>query len=523
MALKAATRLLLGESIKDAVFDSVVLVSHSTAVLEQFEKLKGLLPAVQSYAQLNAAIDKGAANLIPTDAVSSSRLIYSSTGSVTSDFDDVRKYSSAATIGIQTAIKAGSNLPLLVVIPHPRFPEAELVAATGALHAAYVPYNVRSEENKPLKIEALGLFPLSDRHSDTKFQKLVAAVERAFIACRDVGDGDPQRMAPTRVAEYVEALFEGSNIKVDVESDVATIAKEYPLLAAVNRAANNVPEHQARVVWLEYVSEEPSETGKEFETIMLVGKGVTIDTGGVDVKIAGNMLGMCRDKYGAAVVVGFFEALNQLQPKGIKVKAALSLCRNSIGSNSYTCDEIIVSRSNKRIHIINTDAEGRLAMLDPLTKFTEEAVNEKNPHLYTVATLTGHEVITYGYHAAIMDNGPARAAGHDLALQATSDIYGQSMEISRLHYEDLDFNDAETPAADLRQGNNKPSVATLRGHMSPAGFLIRGSGLDKHGLDSDSPIKYTHVDMGAAMGEAPKPSYPNPLLALIGFHILPRL
>ena len=162
-------------------------------------------------------------------------------------------------------------------------------------------------------------------------------------------------------------------------------------------------------------------------------------------------------------------------------------------------------------------------MLDPLTRFREEASKEKNPHLYTLATLTGHEVLTYGYHAAIMDNGPARQARHAEDLQQSSDTYGQPMEISRLHYEDYDFNNPDNEYADLRQGNTKPSVQTVRGHMSPALFLIRGSRLDEHGIDSNNPIKYTHVDIGSAMLEQPHISFPNPLLALVGHHIIPRM
>jgi leucyl aminopeptidase len=101
---------------------------------------------------------------------------------------------------------------------------------------------------------------------------------------------------------------------------------------------------------------------------MLVGKGVTIDvsfsrhfynyvycfqTGGVDLKTGGSMQGMCRDKYGASVVAGFFDALDKLRPKGIKVVGALCATRNSIGSNAYTCDEIITNRAKKRILIGN--------------------------------------------------------------------------------------------------------------------------------------------------------------------------
>lgn len=127
------------------------------------------------------------------------------------------------------------------------------------------------------------------------------------------------------------------------------------MLHAVNRAANSVPEHQPRIIWLEYNNEESSnkDSRKEFETLMLVGKGVTIDTGGTDLKVGGHMTGMARDKYGSAIVAGFFEALNVLQPKGIKVRAAMCMVRNSIGSNSYTTDEIItVSR-----HLIFLDCK----------------------------------------------------------------------------------------------------------------------------------------------------------------------
>jgi leucyl aminopeptidase len=221
-------------------------------------------------------------------------------------------------------------------------------------------------------------------------------------------------MAPPKMAKYIEEHFKDSAIKVTVESDQGKIAKEYPLLAAVSRCANDVKEHQvifgtktsfydifkARVIWLEYENREKSSEAKEFETIILIGKGVTLDTGGIDLKVGGSMYGMCRDKYGGAVVAGFFDALDKLRPKNIKVVGAICAVRNSIGSNAYTCDEIITSRSGKRILIGNTDAEGRLAMLDPLTLMIERSLKEKNPHIYTLATLTGHEVLSYGLHSA---------------------------------------------------------------------------------------------------------------------------
>lgn len=107
-------------------------------------------------------------------------------------------------------------------------------------------------------------------------------------------------MAPPRVEEYVSKLFDG--LKMTVISDFETINKEYPLFAAVNRAANQVKRHQGRIIFLEYL---PPQTAKK--TLMLVGKGVTYDTGGADIKAGGIMAGMSRDKCGAAAVAGFMQ------------------------------------------------------------------------------------------------------------------------------------------------------------------------------------------------------------------------
>jgi leucyl aminopeptidase len=63
--------------------------------------------------------------------------------------------------------------------------------------------------------------------------------------------------------------------------------------------------------------------------------------------------------------------LDLLKPKGLKVVGYMCMVRNSIGAHAYTCDEIIKSRSGKRIRIYNTDAEGRITMLDPLTHMRE--------------------------------------------------------------------------------------------------------------------------------------------------------
>jgi leucyl aminopeptidase len=96
------------------------------------------------------------------------------------------------------------------------------------------------------------------------------------------------------------------------------------------------------------------------KTLFLIGKGITYDTGGADVKVGGIMAGMHRDKCGAGFVAGFFKILSILKPKGLKVYGTLCLARNSMGEESYVADEIITSRAQRRVRVVNTDCEGLL-------------------------------------------------------------------------------------------------------------------------------------------------------------------
>lgn len=80
----------------------------------------------------------------------------------------------------------------------------------------------------------------------------------------------------------------------------------------------------------------------------------------------------------------------------MKAVAALCVVRNSVGENSYVSDEVITAKSGTRVRIGNTDAEGRLVMADALCHIKEMALCSVNPHIFTVATLTHHAILTAG-------------------------------------------------------------------------------------------------------------------------------
>ncbi|MEQ2231196.1 hypothetical protein ILYODFUR_037079 [Ilyodon furcidens] len=91
----------------------------------------------------------------------------------------------------------------------------------------------------------------------------------------------------------------------------------------------------------------------------------------------------------------------------------MTMVRNSVGADCYVADELVVSRAGRRVRVGNTDAEGRMVMVDLLCEMKEKAAQEVSPQLFTIATLTGHAIRAMGpNYSIIMDNGPAHRNGN---------------------------------------------------------------------------------------------------------------
>merc|ERR1719188_2774491 len=444
-------------------YDAVVVVAPTVSLAPE-----SVRQALKAVVDIDAKAESGVF-LVPS-TLPSKRVVFSSTGPLDRDYDDVRRFEEAAEKGVSRAIEAGAKKPLLC-FQNPKekvFPNAGIVSLLGALKAAYVPIEVREEvPDRSKNVDAIGIF------GDVDIEK-AQALEAGRLAARDIGGSDPERMAAPRVAEYVKEMFKGTSVKVDIMEGQSNFEKNYPCLAAVNRAANSVPRHQGRVIWMEYMPEG----GKVDKTLMLVGKGITYDTGGADIKAGGIMAGMSRDKGGAFDVAGIMKTISMLKPKNLKVVGAMAMVRNSVGANCYVADEIITSRAGVRIRVGNTDAEGRMAMVDVLCRAKELALADPDPQLFTMATLTGHAVLAVGDYSTIMDNGPARAAGTALKVQAAGEDIGDMFEISTVRREDWDFiQDKSGEFVSVLQCNNAPSSRTPRGHQFPAAFMMQVIGI----------------------------------------------
>ena len=127
------------------------------------------------------------------------------------------------------------------------YKEALLVSVLGALEAIYVPIEIREAlTDKSTKVSVLGI---ASNEMDTA-EKAKALVDKAIgvefgrIIARDIGGSDPERMAPAKVEEYLRETFNGSSIVMDVVAGYEAFEKDYPLFAAVDRCANQVPRHR---------------------------------------------------------------------------------------------------------------------------------------------------------------------------------------------------------------------------------------------------------------------------------------
>lgn len=487
--------------------DGVVLVTSSLDLLWPLPECDAVKAAISAQLEIDASAAKSGC-VVRVDQVAGGRVIYAPTGPLDRDYDDARRWAEAAEAGIKRCLECGCKQPLLAVAAPPSWPSAPLLSMLGALDACYVPLEIREDvPEKWVKVQQLGVVGVPPAVVERAMQ-----LDMAKSLAKDIGGSDPERMAPPRVEEYVRKEFEGSScVTVEVVSDENELVQEYPLFAAVNRCAKGVERHRGRIIYLHYSPPTPGET---VSPIYLVGKGVTYDTGGADIKAGGVMAGMHRDKCGAAAVAGYFKFLDIAQPDNIRVTGALCMVRNSVGSDCYVADELITSRAGVRIRIGNTDAEGRMAMGDVLTRMKELAEGEIDARLLTVATLTGHCCLAMGEgYTAIMGNGPAQLNGIPEMIRDAGEEVGEPVEISTIRREDYAFHRGKSEYEDVLQSNNLPSSRTPRGHQTPAAFLILASGLDKHGKDSKAPLQYCHVDIAASSGPFPGVPTGAPVLA----------
>ncbi|MEE8060208.1 MAG: leucyl aminopeptidase [Gemmatimonadales bacterium] len=236
---------------------------------------------------------------------------------------------------------------------------------------------------KKTKLERVDLLVWGDRKGMEAGYATGAAIAAGQCFARRLQMLPGNTCTPTYLGEVAIEMAGRHGFKVTV-MDRAAIDKEgMGGLLAVSRGGSEEP----RFIMLEY-------EGAEGPPVVLVGKGVTFDTGGISLKPALNMEDMKFDMSGAAAVLGAFEAIGRMNPQA-HVIGLIPSTENMLSGTAVKPGDVIKGLSGKTIEIINTDAEGRLILADALSF----ASRLKPAAVIDIATLTGAVVIALGHVA----------------------------------------------------------------------------------------------------------------------------
>jgi len=244
-------------------------------------------------------------------------------------------------------------------------------------------YAYATTKSKPVlvKLEQMTLAVPNAARIKPGFDKGLALVNGIALA-KEWANRPPNHATPVLLAGAAKALGKLPNIKVDVlgPKEVAKLGMGSFMAVAQGSA------EPLRFIVLRYDG-----AAKTQAPTVLVGKGITFDTGGISIKPAAEMDEMKFDMCGAASVLGVFRSLADLQPT-INVIGLIPACENMPDGRAIKPGDVVTSMSGQTIEILNTDAEGRLVLCDALTY----AERFKPAAVIDIATLTGACVIALG-------------------------------------------------------------------------------------------------------------------------------
>jgi leucyl aminopeptidase len=253
-------------------------------------------------------------------------------------------------------------------------------------HYRFDKYLTKDKEPRSLDEVELSIHGGGKKVTEEALERARAISEGVALA-RDLVNEPAGSLRPADLARRAQEWGKKLGLKVDVLDEKEIDKERMGLLSAVADAAK--PYAPPRVVRIEYRPKKKSKRGKH---VALVGKGLTFDSGGLDIKPADGMLDMKVDMSGAAAVLGAMVALAQLEPR-VAVTGYMGCVENGIGGNAYHPGDVLTSRKWLTVEINNTDAEGRLVLADVI----DWAITKDEPDLLIdLATLTGACMVALG-------------------------------------------------------------------------------------------------------------------------------
>jgi len=243
-------------------------------------------------------------------------------------------------------------------------------------------------------------------------------ISKAVNKVRDMVNTAPADFYPEVMADLAKDLAKDAKIDCKVKGE--KFLKKNHMNAMLNVGIASI--HESKLIHLSY---KPKDAKKK---IVLVGKGLTYDSGGLSLKPADFMVTMKSDKSGGCAVLATIWAIAKLELP-FEVHAVVGAVENMIGGDAYKPDDILIAKNGKTIEVRNTDAEGRLVLADCLC-YAQDEIDDID-YIFDYATLTGACVVGVGhYTTGIMGNNEILKRNAVLAALKSGE-YATTLDFNR--------------------------------------------------------------------------------------------
>uniref|UniRef100_A0A7S1TP27 Cytosol aminopeptidase domain-containing protein n=1 Tax=Phaeomonas parva TaxID=124430 RepID=A0A7S1TP27_9STRA len=258
-------------------------------------------------------------------------------------------------------------------------PSKDLV--TGLLNAFHSDSRYKSSKaaKKAPKLESVALLGGSDEEIAAA-SGLWSGVQLA----RDLVSAPANVVTPTSMAQMAETLAKEVGFECEILDTDEILERKMGAYYGVAKGAVHPP----KFIHLTYKPE-----GEVKKKVCIVGKGLTFDSGGYNLKVGASMIELMKfDMGGSGAVFGAAKAIGELKPAGVEVHFVVAACENMVSDTAMRPGDILTASNGKTIEVINTDAEGRLTLADALV-FAEDLEVDR---IVDLATLTGACIVSLG-------------------------------------------------------------------------------------------------------------------------------
>lgn len=342
-------------------------------------------------------------------------------------------------------------------------------AVDAISHAVYRSEEAKDQKQSLKKVTLLLSNPATA--SDKQALRLGEIIASAKSQTKDLVNKPANLKTTDTLVGVARALGKKTNLTATIQSNVAWIEKNMPCFYAVARGS--LASDPPKFIQVKYTPK----SGRAKKRIAIVGKSVIFDTGGYQVKTGNYMNTMKGDMTGGAVMLGTMAALAELQPEHIEVIAYMAATPNKIDSDAMIPDSIFNTACGKKVEMRHTDAEGRLTLIDAVTK----AADAKPDEIITMATLTGSAAQAVGRTIALMGNDEGLVD----RVYAAAKTHGEPIQRLDVLEEDYTAIKSKLDGADIINTTHGKG----RGAQSAAAFVMSGA---------PEGIPVAHMDIAGA-------------------------